>query len=437
MAKQKDFDKFLSEIEPSHSTVSYISSVQKNLRDYLTNHENYKNTILDTFLSGSYAKHTSIRPKVGDKKRDVDIVVVTNYTSEKNSNDVLEELCDVLSQKELYKSASLQSHSVSVELEGISVDIVPVIEHETHEDLYYIASNDGRNWEMTDPKGHKSWSSDFNQNSNDKYKPLIKIFKWWRRTNCPDDKKYPKGITLEKIIADNIGNTTLSTEDLTIETMQNIVDFYNEKLSETDEIPFVEDPSDFITDNNLLEGYELDEFKEFIEKLEGHLKLLNDEGTTNVIWRTILGTEFPCEKLKCVLSDATSGGYLTVSHRQKPLWPIHRTGAVFISATVKDRDGIVDNYESDSYDIEKHCEIVYTAHYNSCKAYTIKWQIVNTGSHANEEKCLRGGFEDSNRGSKSRKETTLYTGKHYVQCFVINKQGICVARSKEFFINVK
>lgn len=39
MAKQSDFDKFFSNIEPSKSTVSYISSVQNTLRDYLNKHK--------------------------------------------------------------------------------------------------------------------------------------------------------------------------------------------------------------------------------------------------------------------------------------------------------------------------------------------------------------------------------------------------------------
>ena len=78
MAKQKDFNSFLSNIEPSQTTVSYISSVQNNLRDYLANHNKYKDIHVQTFLSGSYAKHTSIRPKLYDGKRDVDIIVETN-----------------------------------------------------------------------------------------------------------------------------------------------------------------------------------------------------------------------------------------------------------------------------------------------------------------------------------------------------------------------
>ena len=79
MAKQSDFDSFLSNIEPSKSTVDSISSIQNNMRKYLKEHDTYKSVHIDTFLSGSYAKHTSIRPAKGDNKRDVDIIVVTNY----------------------------------------------------------------------------------------------------------------------------------------------------------------------------------------------------------------------------------------------------------------------------------------------------------------------------------------------------------------------
>ena len=42
MAKQADFNKFLTNIEPSKSTIDYISSVQNNLREYLETHEYYK-----------------------------------------------------------------------------------------------------------------------------------------------------------------------------------------------------------------------------------------------------------------------------------------------------------------------------------------------------------------------------------------------------------
>ena len=114
MAKQSDFDKFLSNIEPSKSIVEYISSVQNNLRNYLKGHTKYSNVYVDSFLSGSYSKHTSIRPAKSDKKRDVDIIVVTSYSLDNDSKEVLEELLDILRESSVYKTSKLQHHSIGI-----------------------------------------------------------------------------------------------------------------------------------------------------------------------------------------------------------------------------------------------------------------------------------------------------------------------------------
>lgn len=170
MAKQADFNAFLSNIEPSKSTVSYISGIQTNLRSYLKKHTAYKNIHIDTFLSGSYAKHTSIRPVSGDKKRDVDIIVVTSYSFDDDACDVLEELRDVLLEKNEYSTATVQHHSVGVEMGGISADIVPVIVDEQDDQLYYVGDSETGEWTITDPKGNKSWSMDVNKQNNNEYK---------------------------------------------------------------------------------------------------------------------------------------------------------------------------------------------------------------------------------------------------------------------------
>nr|WP_295681017.1 hypothetical protein [uncultured Lachnoclostridium sp.] len=434
MAKQKYFDKFLSNIEPSKSTVDYISSVQTNLRNYLENHESYQDVHKDTFLSGSYAKHTCIRPVINDGKRDVDIVIVTNYTSEKDATEVLNELYDVLIEKDIYINATKQSHSIGIEMSGIDIDVVPVIEAED-EEKYEIGSTSDGSWTLTDPKGHKKWSTDVNVKNSGQYKPLVKIFKWWRRVNCPDNIKYPKGITLEKIIADNIADATQSTENLLVGTMQNIITAYKEDYVNQEMIPIIEDPT--ITTNDLMAGYLFDDFKNFIEKIDEHLLILNDEATANDIWRRILGNEFPSEETtqNSALEEANITMCLSVTHRQKAIWPLPKGNAAFVGAIVNDHNGNIIRYDSDSFDLPKGCEIIFTAICGVKSPFSVKWQVVNTGQDAYSNNCPRGGFEDSNIGTKSRKEDTAYTGKHYVQCFII-KRGVCVAKSKEFIINV-
>ena len=436
MAKQSDFNSFLSNIEPSKTTVSYISSIQTNLRSYLKNHERYKNIYVDTFLSGSYAKHTSIRPVSGEKKRDVDIVVVTSYSAADDACDVLEELKDVLLEKADYSTARLQHHSVGIEMRGISVDIVPVIMDEDDEQLYYVGDSETGERSITDPKGHKSWSTEVNQDNNNEYKPLVKIFKWWRRVNCPADRKYPKGITLEKIIADNLGDSSLSTEDFLIETMQNIISAYKEDYSDQNINPVIDDPSEKIIGNDLLAGYSADDFTAFINKLNAHVTLLNSDGTTNVTWRTILGAEFPKDTDSASSTTTNAQMCLYAPHRQKPNWPVQRGGAVFISTRVIDAHGNPVEYVSNGKPLGKGYSLRFHAVTAVKPPYTVKWQIVNTGYEASTAGGLRGYFENSDDGPNGKRESTAYSGTHSVQCFII-KRGICVAKSKEYIVNIQ
>ncbi len=437
MAKQTDFNDFLSNIEPSHTTVQYISSVQNNLRSYLETHAEYKQIHTETFLSGSYAKHTSIRPVLHDKKRDVDIVVVTNHTTEDSSVDVLKELRDVLLEKDLYKSAKLQSHSVGIELQGINIDVVPVIVDVDDDQLYYIGDSQNGDWIKTDPKGHKSWSTEVNKNNDEKYKPLVKIFKWWRRINCPSNKKYPKGITLEKIIADNLGDSSLNTEELLISTIQNIIANYKEDYVDEGENPVIEDPSTKIDNNDLLAGYSTSDFKAFVEKLSEHAKALNDEGTKNSVWKKILGDEFPSDSNNSSLREAICTDMcLSAPHKQRIQWPVQPGGFAFISTKVVSPYGNIVEYQNNGSPLDKGCTLHFKAYTSVKRPYTVFWQIVNTGAEAINAKCLRGNFEQSDEGFNGKKEETWYTGSHSVQCFII-KRGICVAKSKEFIINIK
>lgn len=434
MANQTDFNKYLSNIEPSKTTIAYISSVQRNLRDFLKNHEKYGEVFNYSFLSGSYSKHTSIRPSKNDNKRDVDIIVVTKCERDSDSRVVLQDLLNVLLENDDYSSAEVQHHSIGIELSGISIDVVPVIEDKIDDSLYFVCDSRTGLWIKTDPKGHKAWSTRINQENNDAYKPLVKIIKWWRRIHCPKNIKYPKGIALEKIIADNIGDSSQSTEDLLIETMQNIVCAYKDEYADYNTMPFLADPSDKIENNDLLDGYGAADFAQFVYKLEEHLEVLNENGTDNDVWKRILGNEFPASES----SKSTNSTLLCSSapHRKKPMWPMARGGGAFISLKVFDPQHNRIEYQSDGDALEKGCSLHFRVLTNIKSPFAVKWQITNTGNEARAANCLRGDFEDSDEGLMGKREETSYSGSHSVQCFII-KYGICVAKSRCYIINIK
>ena len=95
MISQSSINELLHDIEPSKTTKATISRIHNSVREYLKNHDKYKNVYLGSFLSGSYAKSTAIRPSAYSGKGDVDIVVVINYNLDANSVDVFNELKDI------------------------------------------------------------------------------------------------------------------------------------------------------------------------------------------------------------------------------------------------------------------------------------------------------------------------------------------------------
>lgn len=426
MAKQKCFNEFLTNIEPSSTTVTYISSVQNNLRDYLANHPDYKKVHIQTFLSGSYAKHTSIRPKLYDGKRDVDIVVETSYDTRHNSIYVLQEMYDTLKEIDIYSNAKIQSHSIGIELEGISIDVVPVVCSDDG-DRYCIGSSDCNEWIITDPKGHVNWSREVNTNHNKKYKPLVKMLKWWRRSNCPEDLKYPKGLALEKIIADNLPDSSLNTEKHLIETMQSIVDEFNVYI-EAGIKPSTFDPC--IAENNLLADYEFADIEAFTQKMSGHLAVIHQDGTNNETWRKILGNEFPTGDPE---SSITSSRYTYNDTEQfiEDMFPVRIKYSLSIDCNVT-QDGwrpfTLVQYLASGGVLRHNKKLDFFIRFsNAPRPRFVYWKVRNVGEVAESRNCIRGQIKKTDR--EHHFEHTNFYGPHFVECYIV-ENDVCVARDR-------
>ena len=108
--------------------------------------------------------------------------------------------------------------------------------------------------------------------------------------NCPSWVKFPKGITLEKMIADNLPDIGLTLEERIMQTMANLSTAYADDLDSL-RIPFIEDPA--LSGGNLAAKYQHFDFAQFVDKLNEHLTLLAENGTDNNTWKAILGDNFP------------------------------------------------------------------------------------------------------------------------------------------------
>ncbi len=132
---------------------------------------------------------------------------------------------------------------------------------------------------------------------------------------------------------------------------------------------------------------------------------------------------------------AFSPALLSVPHRRQPEWQMRLSKYVEVHGRYK--FGNRWKSVSSTTKIPKGCEILFGATTNAPKPFEVYWQVVNTGDEARGN--LRGGIFHSKTygvGGLSQKETTQYKGTHWIECFIV-KDGICIARSSEFFVNVE
>lgn len=159
--------------EPQQSTVS---TRQQNVRKAVEQEMN----VLDSFLTGSYSRHTIISPL---KEADIDIFIVLNwsyYYDLDGPASLLDKVKRVL--KKTYPNTpdiSRNGQAVTIQFTDFMVDVVPGFYREG--EGYRIPNSITKNWISTDPKKHVEIIANANSIHEGNLVPLIKMIKGWNK----------------------------------------------------------------------------------------------------------------------------------------------------------------------------------------------------------------------------------------------------------------
>jgi len=190
----------------------FIEKKQNGLREALR----AKLDLKDDFLTGSYRRHTIIKPKKEDEKFDVDVFVA--FDKEKYDEKELAELRELVTsalseikgeKPELGITSvnDTQRRSVCVEFgNNFSIDIVPSIQIEKDK-LYKIFDQRTLKPVKSNPKLHAQLLTEANDRTSGKLVPIIKMLKSWKREKCD----YMKSFHLEFLTAELIGGGEISS----------------------------------------------------------------------------------------------------------------------------------------------------------------------------------------------------------------------------------
>ncbi|WP_218970343.1 SMODS domain-containing nucleotidyltransferase [Shouchella patagoniensis] len=324
MGAHSQFRKLLSDIEPSQHTKSDASTGHENLRKFLKGDEIFKNYRETDFLSGSYKRNTAIRPRIKDgvvSRPDVDIIVVTNHTENDDQKEVIDLLYDTLKPK--YSTIRKQARSVGIETNKVDMDVVPIIAPDGMDGNLYIPDRKKEQWVETNPPKHTEWTTEVNTDSGGRFKPLVKLMKWWRRQN-PTIAKKPKGFVIECIAAECMDNNEKKYDELLVGTLEKIVEKYAFYIG-LRLVPHIEDPG--VPGNSVTNGITFDAFEGFYYKAKSHAEkgrqAINetDKEKALKLWREIFGPRFPSPEVANSSSLLKNAAEPSLSFPGRPVKP--------------------------------------------------------------------------------------------------------------------
>ncbi|MBI6160024.1 hypothetical protein JEQ05_00035 [Serratia liquefaciens] len=352
MELNSQFNEFLANIRPTDPQKEDWKSGAKTLRERLKNYEPLQDIVVSTFLQGSIRRSTAIRP-LGDKRPDVDIVVVTNLDHMKTAPKEAMDLFVPFLEKYYPGKWVTQGRSFGITLSYVELDLVitaiPASGEEKNrlEQLYrsesvltvksleeqidwrlnkswapvtnswfqnnspqvqdapasewkahplVLPDREKNEWGRTHPLAQIRWTAEKNRLCNGHYINIVRAVKWWRQQNSENLPKYPKGYPLEHLIGNAMDDGTTSMARGLVQLMDTFLarwkDIYNHKSK-----PWLSDHG--VEEHDVLARLSAEDFCSFYEGLEAAAEIARsalaseDVKESAELWQKLFGSKFP------------------------------------------------------------------------------------------------------------------------------------------------
>ena len=310
----------VSEISPTDSQQSALRDAHIRLRERLKADDNLKPLIVETFLQGSYRRHTSIRPQ-SDDKPDVDVVVVTRVDRHKFTPEQAMNLLIPFLNRHYARKWKKKGRSIGIEMADVKLDVVLTSapseteekgllaelaqeytygyswegSHEWKSEPLWIPDREARIWQRTHPREQIRWTQDKNRKTNGHYTSVVRLVKWWWQSQHPE-QEYPKSYPLEHIIGDCCPDGVTSLAQGFTETLEEIDRRY-QIFANSGQVPSLPDRG--IPEQNVLKRITAQDFGQFHRKSRNVAKVARqamnstNPGESAQLWKQIFGNRYP------------------------------------------------------------------------------------------------------------------------------------------------
>ena len=288
MELASDFKALLSSIEPTDQHVANAKAAHETVRQQLRTDSEFKEAHKDTFLSGSYARHTAI-----NDINDVDVICIIAVDRLITAPDVVLAWTQSILAK-YYKETKRQGRSVGVQAaKGVWLDIVPATPMAEDDGPLWIPDREAKVWVATHPRGQIKAATDKNKATGGYYVQVVKLMKYWRDQLSTEACK-PKSYILESLVHRTIGFPSSHAAGV-VNVLEGMESSYGAYRG-TGRVPSIPDPG--YASVNVAKHWEPDDFTAFMNQVKTAAvtarKALDsqDEGESRKLWRQLFGSRF-------------------------------------------------------------------------------------------------------------------------------------------------
>jgi len=283
-----DFKTFLSSIEPGEDEVSAAKAAHEEVRELLRTDPESKDAHKDTFLSGSYARHTAI-----NDINDVDVICVLDIDQRITQAEVVLAWMEGILGKH-YDKPKRQGRSIGVTAKnGVWLDIVPATPISADDGPLWIPDREARAWVQTHPKGQIAAGLSKNKATNGYFVQVAKLLKAWR-DRLPTDSCRLKSYILEALVHGSIGCPT-SHASAVVSVLEAIERSYGNYRT-LGVVPVISDPG--YPSVNVAKRLSVKEFTDFMTQVKSAAATArkafdeSNEGASRKLWRQLFGSNF-------------------------------------------------------------------------------------------------------------------------------------------------
>jgi hypothetical protein len=439
----KYFDAFLENtVNLNPSRMELLDTRTTAITNFLKKDEVFGPLLKATIAQGSYAQKTIIRPRA-DGTFDADLLLQLDPMPDWAAREYVGKLYTALGRSPIYKDMRhRRTRCVYVDYhDEFHVDLIPYVESN---DKGYITNNKTNEFEFTDPKGFTGWLKDQNQITGGNLIKVIRLLKYVRDITW--------GLSVKSVIFTTLIGERVSQIAPMLDancysdvpaTLKKIVDDLDDYLQNNPWLPTIVDPGG--TGDRFDQRWDQEGYAAFRTRFHA-LRAKVDEAfaaegidPSVTAWRAIFGEAFKTPATS-ISSSASRGALVLVEGKSLPVTerfldrdlgiPFIQNGhSVRLAGRVVRKEGFRHYRLSDQGNrVGKSRNLVFEIETCSVpEPYDVYWKVRNNGVEAQSAGSLRGEIR---MGGRAHRESTLYSGSHWVECYVV-KNGRCLARARQ------